>query len=211
MIKIDIVSDVVCPWCLIGYKRLQQALKELDIEDQVQLEWQPFELNPFLDVVGQNLQEHLSEKYGSTSEDIKNNQARLTQFGAEHGFTFDFFEEMKIVNTRAAHVLINYAKQHGLQTEMNLRLITAFYSERKDISNRDILKQEIEAVGLDSQQALALLNDKQNLNAIESKEQQWQGLGVKSVPTYVFNMKSAANGAQPVEVFKEILTELMKA
>lgn len=209
IIKIDIVSDVVCPWCLIGYKRLQQAIDQLDIANQIELEWQPFELNPFLSTDGQNLHEHLAEKYGSSTDDIRNNQSQLTQLGAEHGFDFDFFEGMKIVNTREAHVIINYAKQFGKQTAMNLRLIEAFYSERKDISNRKVLALEIETVGLNSTEALNLLNDKVSLKAIETKEQYWQQAGINSVPTYVFNMQSAAKGAQPVEVFKEILTGLI--
>jgi predicted DsbA family dithiol-disulfide isomerase len=158
---------------------------------------------------GQNINEHLSEKYGTTFEDNQRSQDTLSGFGAEHGFTFDFFDNMKVVNTRQAHVLIEYAKTQGKQTEMNLRLIEAFYSERKDISDREVLAQEIEAGGLNSTTALALLDDSQNLKAIETKEQYWQGLGVKSVPTYVFNMKSAVNGAQPVDVFKEVLMELV--
>jgi len=82
-LKIDIVSDVVCPWCIIGYKRLEQAIKELNVEEQVTIEWQPFELNPNMPKEGQLVQEHISEKYGASLEDQKQSQERMTQFGAE--------------------------------------------------------------------------------------------------------------------------------
>ena len=208
-IKIDIVSDVVCPWCLIGYKRFEQAISELGIQDKIELEWQPFELNPNMPSEGQNVQEHIAEKYGSTAEEQKISQKRLADFGAELGFTFNFFDEMKMVNTRDAHILLEYAKEFGKQTELNMRLINAFYSERKDISKRDILIQELQAVGLNADEALASLDSDDARYEIQSKESFWQNAGVSSVPTIVFNRKSAVTGAQPVEVFKQVLTELM--
>ena len=175
-IKLDIISDVVCPWCAIGYKRLEKAISELGIEDKVDIEWQPFQLNPHMPKEGQNVQEHITEKYGSSLEQQKLSQERMTDFGGELGFKFDYFDGMKMVNTRDAHILLDYAK----------------------------------AVGLNADEAMARLDSDDVRYQVQTKEKYWQSLGVTSVPTMVFNNKSALTGAQPVEVFKEVLTELLE-
>lgn len=208
-LKIDIVSDVVCPWCTIGFKRLEKAISELSIQDQVAIEWHPFELNPNMPAEGQNVTEHIAEKYGSTVDQQKESQQRMIDIGKELGFTFDYFEDMRIVNTFDAHVLLDYAKEFGKQTELKMRLTTAFFSERKDVSNRDILKQVLFDVGLNAEEALAKLDNDDARYEVKSQESYWQNLGVKSVPTIVFNRKSAVTGAQPVDVFKQVLTELL--
>ncbi len=208
-IKIDVVSDVVCPWCAVGYKRLEQAIKEMGIQDQIELEWQPFELNPHMPIEGQDLGEHIAEKYGSTREQQKESQERLTEFGAELDFKFDYFEGMRMVNTFDAHVLLEYAHEQGKQTELKIRLLNAFFGERKDVSKREVLKQELEAVGLNATEAFAVLDNKEARNKVKDTEKYWHSLGVNSVPTVVFNKKSAVTGAQPVTVFKQVLTELL--
>lgn len=208
-IKIDIVSDVVCPWCVIGYKRLEKAIDQLGLQNQVEIEWHAFELNPNMPVEGQALQEHLSQKYGSTIEQGKQSRAQLTRLGSEMGFTFDFFDEMRMPNTRDAHILIDYALEKGKQTELNLRLISAHFGEYKNISDPQVLAQELQAVGLNSEEGLERLNDAEAREHIISKEAYWQKLGVTAVPTMVFNRTSALTGAQPVEVYKKILRDLM--
>ena len=210
-IKIDLVSDVVCPWCVIGYKRLEQAIKELDIADKIEIEWQPFELNPNMPAQGQDVEEHITEKYGSTPEQQKESQERMTDFGAELGFKFDYFKGMRMANTFNAHVLLDYAKTNGKQTELKMRLMNAFFGERKDVSNRDILKQELEAVGLSTTKAFTLLDNEELRTKVRSEENYWKSLGVNSVPTVVFNRKSALTGAQPVAVYKQVLNELLES
>ncbi|WBU89781.1 DsbA family oxidoreductase [Cellulophaga omnivescoria] len=210
-IKIDLVSDVVCPWCVIGYKRLEQAIKELDIADKIEIEWQPFELNPNMPAQGQDVEEHITEKYGSTPEQQKESQERMTDFGAELGFKFDYFKGMRMANTFNAHVLLDYAKTNGKQTELKMRLMNAFFGERKDVSNRDILKQELEAVGLSATKAFTLLDNEELRTKVRSEENYWKSLGVNSVPTVVFNRKSALTGAQPVAVYKQVLNELLES
>ncbi len=209
-IKIDLVSDVVCPWCVIGYKRLERAISEMGIEDKIDLEWQPFELNPTMPAEGQNVQEHIAEKYGSSLEEQKLSQQRMTEFGEDLGFTFDYFDDMRMANTRDAHVLLEYANERGKQTELKMRLVSAFFSERKDVSDRKVLAEELKAVGLNSEEAMARLDDDTARYEVTSKEQYWQGLGVSSVPTFVFDKKSALTGAQPVETFKQVLAELIE-
>lgn len=208
-IKIDVVSDVVCPWCIIGYKRLEKAIEELGIQDKIELDWQPFELNPTMPKGGQNVIEHIAEKYGASIEDQKLSKQQMTKNGAELGFKFDYFDEMKMVNTRDAHVLLDYAKEQGKQTELNLTYVTAFFSDRKDISNRAVLLEELEKVGLDKNEANARLESVDARNKVIEEEITWQRMGVSAVPTFVFNRKSALSGAQPVDVFKQTLTQLL--
>lgn len=208
-IKLDVVSDVVCPWCIIGYKRLEQAIKELGVEDKIELEWQPFELNPNMPLEGQNLREHLAEKYGTTKEDSIRARAQLTQLGQEVGFTFDYSDDMKMLNTFEAHILLEYARTQGKQTDLKLRFFSAFFGEGKDISNRDVLASELEAVGLDNNAARELLDNPKARLEVQQAEDMWKNLGISSVPTVVFNRQSALTGAQPVDVYKQVLQELL--
>ena len=208
-LKIDIVSDVVCPWCTIGYKRLEKAITELGIQDQVEIEWQPFELNPNMPKEGQNVNEHITEKYGSTIEQQNQSKEMMTEAGAELGFKFDYFDEMRMVNTFEAHILLEYAKDFGKQTELKMTLTKAFFSDRKDVSKVEILKEALISVGLNADDALLKLKNEAARNEVRTKQNYWKSLGVNSVPTIVFNRKSAVTGAQPVATFKQVLSELI--
>lgn len=208
-IKLDIISDVVCPWCIVGFKHLEAAINELGLRDQVDIEWQPFELNPTLPPEGENLREHSARKYGTTPEGSIRARANITQQGAEHGFVFDYFEQMKMVNTLDVHVLLEYAKQVGKQTELKMRLFSAFFTEHKDISDRSILAQELSAVGIDAKEALSLLDNSAVAEQVRAKEAHWQQLGISGVPTVIFNQSSALTGAHPVEAYKQVLTDLI--
>ena len=208
-LKIDIVSDVVCPWCAIGYKRLEKAITELGFEDKVSIEWQPFELNPGMPPEGQDLTEHIAEKYGSTLEQQQASQQNMTEIGEELGFKFDYFEGMRMANTFDAHVLLEYAKDFGKQTQLKLRLMNSFFNERQDVSDRAVLKQALLDVDLNADEALAKLDNEEARYEVRNKQGQWKNMGVNSVPTIVFNMKSAVTGAQPVDTFKQVLTDLV--
>lgn len=208
-LKIDIVSDIVCPWCAIGYKRLEKAITELGFEDKVSIEWQPFELNPGMPPEGQDLTEHIAEKYGSTLEQQQASQQNMTDIGEELGFKFDYFEGMRMANTFDAHVLLEYAKDLGKQTELKLRIMNFFFSERQDVSDRAVLKQALLDVGLNADEALEKLDNEEARYEVRNKQNQWKNMGVNSVPTIVFNMKSAVTGAQPVDTFKQVLTDLV--
>tara|TARA_R110002051_G_scaffold283920_1_gene345905 strand:- start:13 stop:657 length:645 start_codon:yes stop_codon:yes gene_type:complete len=208
-LKIDIVSDVVCPWCTIGYKRLEKAIQELGVADQIDIEWQPFELNPNMPAEGQNLNEHITEKYGSTLEQQNQSKKMMTDVGEELGFKFDYFDDMRMVNTFDAHVLLEYANDFGKQTELKMTLTKAFFSDRKDVSKRDVLKAALLEVGLNADEALAKLDSDEARLEVRNKQGYWKNMGVNSVPTIVFNRKSAVTGAQPVDTFKQVLSELI--
>lgn len=205
-IKIDIISDVVCPWCIIGYRNLEQAISELGIQDRVEIEWQPFELNPDMPPEGEDLREHLARKYGSTAETGDRLRSEMSQRGKDVGFVFNYSDGMKIVNTREAHILLGYAKEFNLQTELELRLFSAYFTELKNISDRKVLAKEVASVGLDVSEAMSRLESDGALKEIQEKESEWRRMGVSSVPTVVINRISAVSGAHPVESFKQWLS-----
>ena len=209
-IKLDIISDVVCPWCIIGYKHLEAAIIELNLQDKVDIEWQPFELNPDMPPEGEELRAHVARKYGSTKADSDSARVNITQAGAKYGFNFDYFDGMKIVNTLDAHILLDYAHQMGQQTALKMRLFSAFFTEHKDISNRDVLIKEAEAIGITAEQSRTLLADDEIRSRVKAQALQWQQMGITGVPTVVFNRTSALTGAQPQETFKQVLLELVE-
>lgn len=209
-IKIDIVSDVVCPWCIIGYKHLEQAISELDLTNKIDIEWQPFELNPDMPPEGENLRAHSARKYGTTPEGSIKARANITEQARKAGFEFAYYDDMKMVNTRAVHVLLEYAKQYNKQHDLKMRLFKAFFSDQRDISDQNILHSILEEVGLDAQKALEQIDNPEKIKEVVNIESMWQQMGISSVPTVVFNRTSAVNGAHPVDTFKQILTELVE-
>lgn len=208
-IKIDIVSDVVCPWCIIGYKRLEQAIKELNVEDKIEIAWQPFELNPNIAIEGENIIEHMNYKYGMKAEQVNAYQEERKKDGANLGFKYDYYDDMKIVNTRDAHILIDYAKEFGKQNELQMRLFSAHFGERKIISNRDVLAKEVETVGLNVVDAMSKL-DGIARDEIIKKEEYWRSKGINSVPSMIFNNTSMINGAYSVDEYKKIILKLLE-
>jgi len=208
-IQIDIISDVVCPWCVVGYKRLEQAMKELGVEDKFEIEWNPFELNPNMPAEGEDIIEHMGRKYNMSVEQAKATQEGSKKTFEEVGFPFDFYEGKRIVNTKDAHILLDYAKEQGKQTELKLALFKANFGERKNVSDREELKLIVKSVGLDEEIAMARLDDSNAIKSVEEKEDYWKRRGVSSVPTIVFNGENAMNGAYPVETYKQVLNELL--
>lgn len=208
-LKIDMVSDVVCPWCTIGYKRLEKAITDLGISDQIEIEWQPFELNPNMPAEGQNLQEHLAEKYGAGPEQHQQMQNQMKAAGGEVDFVFNYNDDMKMSNTFEAHILLKYAKEFNKQTDLKMILMKAFFTDNKDVSDREVLRQSLQEAGLNVEDAINRLGNKEAQKEIRDQQNYWKNMGVNSVPTIVFNRKSAVTGAQPVDIFKKVLEEAM--
>ncbi|WP_372754233.1 DsbA family oxidoreductase [Labilibaculum sp.] len=208
-IKLDIISDVVCPWCLIGYKRLEQAISELGIQDQIEISWQAFELNPNMPMEGEDILDHVKRKYGSSPEQWRNSQTNMIKLGKEIDFTFEFAEGKRIVNTRDAHILLAYAKESGKQTELKMRLFEAYFSKSKNVSNREVLLEEIKNIGLDTNVANERLENNDSRKQLIDEEDFWRKKGISSVPTIVFNRSSSLTGAQSVSVYKQVLADLL--
>jgi predicted DsbA family dithiol-disulfide isomerase len=207
-LKIDIVSDVVCPWCIIGYKQLHKALDTMPDVFDVTIRWHPFELNPHMPEEGQNLREHLSQKYGSTAEQSKAAKTRLMSLGESLGFTFDYSDEMRMVNTFRAHQLLHWAGEQGRQTELELELFDAFFSFRQDVSDSQVLAAAAGRVGLPVSEALAVVEDGRYAQAVREEQKIWLDKDVHAVPAFVFNDKYMVPGAQEAETFVRILGKI---
>jgi predicted DsbA family dithiol-disulfide isomerase len=208
-IKLDIISDVVCPWCVIGYKRLEKAIAEMGIQNQVEISWQAFELNPNMPLEGEDILDHVKRKYDSSPEQWRNSQVNMIRLGKEVDFTFNFIEGKRIVNTRDAHILLAYAKEAGKQTELKMRLFEAYFSQGKNVSDRQILLEEIENIGLDTDVAKERLENDDSRNQLMDQETFWRNKGISSVPTIVFNQSGSLTGSQSVAVYKQLLTSLL--
>ena len=207
-LKVDIVSDVVCPWCIIGYKQFQKALGMMPGEVDVTIRWHPFELNPRMPEEGQNLREHLSQKYGSTVEQSEAAKARLMTLGESLGFTFDYFDEMRMVNTFRAHQLLYWAGKQGRQTELELALFDAFFSLRQDVSDGQVLAAAAGRVGLSDSEALTVAEDGRYAQAVREEQKIWLDKEVHAVPAFLFNEKYMVPGAQDAETFVRILNKI---
>ena len=208
-INVDIISDVMCPWCVVGYKRFEQALKELGVEDKFQITWHPFELNPDIADEGEELLSHLSRKYGMSLEQAKDTQNKFKDSFAEVGFPFEYQEGRRMLKTLDAHVLLDFAKKSGKQTELKLALFKAYFAESKDVSKREVLEEVVKSVGLDSKKAMEKLDEPDSRGNIKDKEMYWLQRGINSVPTMVFNQTSMISGAYPVESYKQIISDLL--
>lgn len=209
-VRIDIVSDVVCPWCIVGYKRFEKALTLLEDSVDVDLHWHPFELNPQMPEGGENLRAHLAKKYGTTLEDSIAARKRITDFGAEHGFTFNYYDEQRMYNTFKAHQLIHWAKTQGKETEMKLQLFAEFFSNQQAVDQIDVLVKAAEAVGLDGAEAREVLQDGRYADAVREAEQLWLSRGIQGVPAFVINERYLISGAQPPEMFAKQLSQIMQ-
>ena len=206
-LSIEIVSDVMCPWCVIGYKNLEKALADLP-EIDADIQWHAFELNPNMPVEGQNLREHLMEKYGITVEQSEANRARISQMGLESGFTFNFADDGIMINSFDCHRLLTWAKEEGKQTELKLALFQAHFSDNKRLNDEAQLLEVVKSVGLDTERAKAILASDDYSEAVRNEQARMHQMGISSVPTFIVNQKYAINGGQPADVFKQALQQI---
>jgi predicted DsbA family dithiol-disulfide isomerase len=207
-LKIDFVSDVSCPWCVIGLRALTQALDGLGDEVKAEIHFQPFELNPNMPAEGQDIDEHIFEKYGSTPEQSRQSREVIRQRGAELGFTFSQGDR-RIYNTFDAHRLLHWAELEGKQQALKEALFVAYFTDHANPSDHNVLAAVAEQVGLDRQRAEAILASGEYAAEVRELEQLWVSRGVSSVPTIVFNDRYAVSGGQPVEAFTDAIRQII--
>ncbi|NIZ10338.1 DsbA family protein [Pseudooceanicola sp. HF7] len=205
-LRIDIVSDVMCPWCLIGYRQLSQALEATGTEHEIH--WHPFELNPEMPPEGQNTREHLAEKYGSTPEQSEQARQHISALGNELGFAFRWSDSSHMHNTFNAHQLLHWADQQGRKHDLKQALFAAHFTDQRNLSDDAVLADIAAEVGLDRDEALAVLKDQRFANEVRSEEHFWQQQGISGVPAIVFDRKHLVTGAQGVENYTSILSQL---
>jgi len=209
--QIDIVSDVVCPWCAIGFANLNTALKELDEPIEAHVEWHPFQLNPSMGKTGQDINEHLAEKYGLSAEKLNDNRQHIVNIGKKSGVEFKLGERGRIYNTLDCHILLHWAGEQGKQTQLKLALFKAYFSEGLDISDQGTLLEIVASVGLDQNLAQQVLSEGQYTSLVQEQEAKYKSMGIQSVPAFIINNEYLLSGGQPVAAFKQALKEIMAA
>ena len=205
-LRIDIVSDVVCPWCIIGYRQLAEALKQTNTEHEIH--WHPFELNPNMPSEGQNMREHIMEKYGSSKQESDASRARLKEAGSEVGFEFNFNDDTRMHNTFNLHQLLHWAEQQGRMHDLKQALFTAHFTDNRNLSDINVLAAIAADIELDGKEALAVLTDQRFAKEVRAEEQHWQQQGIQSVPAIIFNERHLVSGAQGVDNYVNILEQL---
>ena len=208
-IRIDIVSDVVCPWCVIGFKQLGQALAQLGDEVDADLHWHPFELNPQMPPEGQDLREHLAEKYGTTAAQSHAARERLTGIAKSLGVEFRFYDGMRVRNTFRAHQLLHWAGEQGRQTDLELALFDSYFSREEDVDDLDVMVAAAGRAGLDEELARAVVADGRYADAVREEQQFWLGKGINAVPSFILDGRYLIPGAQDPDVFVAALRRLV--
>jgi predicted DsbA family dithiol-disulfide isomerase len=207
VVQIDIVSDVMCPWCIVGFRQLEQALAHVGIGAYVR--WHPFELNPGMPPEGQNLTEHIAEKYGSTAEQSAQNRAHLVGLGKQLGIDFVFSADSRIVNTFAAHQLLGWAESQNLQHPLKMALFHAHFTQARDVSQLEVLADVAAEVGLDRAAALEILTSGRLAEETRERQAFWTSRGISGVPSMVFDGRYLLTGAQGAQTYAEVLQKVI--
>jgi len=208
-LKIDFVSDVSCPWCAIGLSSLNKALANIGDDAEVSIHFQPFELNANMPPEGQDIGEHLTEKYGSTAEQQQQAREMIRARGAEVGFDFAMDKRGRIYNTFDAHRLLHWAGLQGKQKELKQALFKAYFTQGLDPSAHEVLIYLAGEVGLDKDAARQVLHTGEYGPEVREAEQFFQRHGINSVPAVIINERHLISGGQPAEVFERALREIM--
>ena|SRR5579859_4820205 len=207
VIKIDVVSDVVCPWCYIGKRRLEKAINALSDKIDFEVEYHPFELNPDMPKEGRNQREYLAAKFGG-DERYRQITDRTEKTAALEGLKFDFNKQKISPNTRDAHRLIALAKEKGRQAELKEALMSAYFEKGVDLTQTKNLVQVAAAHGLDARETEVFLMSDRLTEEVKMEEQINHRRGISGVPFYIVNNKYGVSGAQPTEVFIRAFTEI---
>ncbi|RBP81206.1 DsbA family oxidoreductase [Marinomonas rhizomae] len=209
-LDIQFISDVMCPWCVVGLGNLNKALDQLSDKVDTTLTFQPFELNPNMSAEGQDLSEHITEKYGINKEQSDQNRDMIKTRGKEVDFDFNFTAESRIRNSFDAHRLLHWAQLEGKQAELKDALFKAHFTHNQDISDHQILANLAASVNLDPAAAKGILENNHFADEVRQQEQIWQQNGITSVPTVIINNAYAISGGQPAEVFKSAIEEVLE-
>ena len=210
-LRIDFVSDVVCPWCAIGLASLEQALERTRDVVEATVHIQPFELNPQLGPGGEDAMDHLQAKYGMPAEQVAANQEAIRARGAALGFRFDMARRRRIWNTFDAHRLLHWAGLEGRQRELKHALLRAYFTDGRNIADHDTLVDIAAAAGLPADEAREVLAANVHAEEVRAAEAFFQRHGIHAVPAIIIERRHLLSGGQPVEVFERALREIAAA
>ena len=207
-LKIDIVSDVVCPWCVIGFRNLKKAMHELQTELNFEISWKPYELHPEIPQEGYDKKLYMQQKFGSAGGRAPYNE--ITKIGESVGFEFNFSKTERIPNTFMAHRLLWKAEQCDLQTELSEALFEAYFSDGLNIGSKQILAQISESVGMEKKEVINFLDSKEGGQEIADLEMNFIEKSIGAVPTYFINDKYIIQGGQEPETFVSFLRKIIQ-
>ncbi|CAN7255685.1 DsbA family oxidoreductase [Polaromonas sp. LjRoot131] len=214
-LKIDFVSDVSCPWCVIGLKSLDQALERVRGDIQADLHFQPFELNPKMVPEGQEITEHITQKYGISAEQAYANRENIRARGAQVGFKFSMADEpgggrSRIYNTFDAHRLLHWAELEGADKQKALKelLFQRYFTDGQNPASHEVLVKAAAEAGLDEARAREVLASGEYAREVREREQFYLTQGIHSVPAVIINDRHLISGGQPVEVFEQALRQI---
>lgn len=205
-IRIDFISDVACPWCVIGLRGLLQAIDAVGAP--VEFHVQPFELNPNMAPEGENLTEHVTRKYGSAPERSAQTREMLRQHGEALGFTFNYGPDSRIWNTFDAHRLLHWASEEGRAVELKQALFKSNFTDGRPTNNHAALVDAAREAGLDPAQALEVLASGAFADEVAQAEELWRANGINAVPSVIINERWLIQGAQPAAVFEQALRDI---
>ena len=217
-LKIDFVSDVSCPWCAIGLKSLDQALESVRGDISAELHFQPFELNPKMAPEGQEITEHITQKYGITPAQAQANRENIRARGAQVGFKFSMADEpgggrSRIYNTFDAHRLLHWAELESPAKQKVLKeaLFKAYFTDGQSPASHDVLAKAAVSAGLDEARAREVLASSEYADDVREREQFYLTQGIHSVPAVIINDRHLISGGQPAEVFEQALRQIAAA
>jgi predicted DsbA family dithiol-disulfide isomerase len=206
-LKVEIWSDVVCPWCSIGKRRFESALARFEHRDEVDVVWRSFELDPNAPRVREgDYADRLARKYGMTREQAVEMHQRITATAAEAGLTFRF-DQARAGNTFDAHRLLHLAAKLGVQGPVKERLMRAYFSEGEAIGDPDTLARLVEEVGIPADQAWSVLEGDAFAAEVRAEEREAAELGINGVPFFVFDRRYGVSGAQPADLLLQALEQ----
>jgi predicted DsbA family dithiol-disulfide isomerase len=208
MLTVDVISDVICPWCFIGKRRLERAINAVAGRHEVRVRWHPFELNPQMPRAGMDRRAYRTAKFGSW-ERSQALDAQVASAGAAEGLVFAFEQMKRRPNTLDAHRLIRLAGQQGVQDAVVEALFRAYFTEGRDIGDRQTLLDVVAGAGPDRGRAGAELDADDGLAAVRAEEEQAHRLGVQGVPFFIINGEVALSGAQEPKVFLEAFQQAL--
>jgi predicted DsbA family dithiol-disulfide isomerase len=205
---IDFVSDIVCPWCVIGLKSLETALERAGDAVEAEIRFHPFELNAAMAPEGENIVEHIGRKYGATPEQSAATRAMIRERAGALGFSMAMTDDSRIYNTFDAHRLLHWAGLVGDQRALKLALFTAYFTEGRNPGERAVLLAAAEQAGLDTTEAGRVLDTGLYAEEVRAEESLWQSRGIQSVPAIVIDQRYLISGGQPPEAFEQALRQI---
>ena len=208
-LKIDIVSDVVCPWCVIGFKNLQKAINQMGDKVEFEVEWKPYELHPEIPENGYDKKLYMQQKFGDLSG-RSSPYRQITEIGKTLGFDFNFSKSERIPNTFNAHRLLWKAKEYGVQTRISEALFKAYFTDGIDIGSSEELLKIATTEGMEEQSTRAFLNSKEGGQETADEEMSFIEKSIGAVPTYFINEKYIIQGGQEPETFVSFLNKILE-